>query len=131
VRPKDAFIPPRPVRPEELKRGPAREAEPFHEADLMNAGDTPGKSKGRSSLFSRMTGLGLGSSKAAPAAKPSEPQFGAQKTAQAPAERPAAPPPQPAPPAAQQPAQQQSDLAPSKAEEEMLEIPAFLRRQAN
>ena len=144
VRPKDAFIPPRPVRPEELKRGPARAAEPFREADLMNAGESEGRpAKSKPSLFSRAIGLGLGGSmghKTAPS-KPAEPQM--IRPAQ-PATEQAAPKPQPAmqrPTAPQQTAQtaaapQQrpaadADLAPSKADEEMLEIPAFLRRQAN
>ncbi|NMM44538.1 cell division protein FtsZ [Rhodospirillaceae bacterium KN72] len=143
VRPKDAFIPPRPVRPEELKRGPARAAEPFREADLMNAGETEARpTKSKPSLFSRAIGLGLGGSvghKTAPS-KPAEPQMirPAQATAQQ-----ATPKPEPAmqrPAAPQQAAQTaaapqhrpaEADLAPSKADEEMLEIPAFLRRQAN
>ncbi len=134
VRPKDAFIPPRPVRPEELNRRPAtKDAEPFREADLMNAGESAGKSRDKHSLFSRVTGLGLGSPKA-PSAKPAEPSLlrTERSTAQAPLPTNS--------PATQRATETRAteqirpldgDLAPSKAEEEMLEIPAFLRRQAN
>jgi cell division protein FtsZ len=138
VRPKDAFIPPRPVRPEELKR-PAREPEPFREADLMNAGDGAPRGKPKQSLFSRVTGLGLTSAKAdapkAPAQAAPEPMIGRRETQgpAAPAPTPQAPqqPVQAAPTAAMPPKQPEADLAPSRADEEMLEIPAFLRRQAN
>ena len=143
VRPKDAFIPPRPVRPEELKRGPARAAEPFREADLMNAGESDARpAKSKPSLFSRAIGLGLGGSmghKTAPS-KPAEPQMirPAQATTEHAApqpqptmQRPAAPQPSAQTAAAPQPRPAEADLAPSKADEEMLEIPAFLRRQAN
>ncbi|MEQ8443089.1 MAG: cell division protein FtsZ [Alphaproteobacteria bacterium] len=136
VRPKDAFIPPRPVRPEELKRGPAKPAEPFREAEMMNGGDATDHVGSKKSLFSRMTGLGLNAQKTAPS-KPAEPQLMKAPSAQPAAPKPAAtqqaapqqPTPQPAQP--QQTAAPAQDLTPSKAEEEMLEIPAFLRRQAN
>lgn len=150
ARPKDAFIPPRPVRPEELKR-PTRDPEPFREADLMNAGEgVPRVSGGKpkQSLFSRVTGLGLTGAKtdapktpAAAAAAPEpimgrrEPQAsGVQPAPQAPTSAPAQAAPQATRQAPEQsPAQKQpeADLAPSRADEEMLEIPAFLRRQAN
>ena len=116
VRPKDAFIPPRPVRPEELNRSgrtPRKAAEPFREAEIINAGDRPQKSK--QSLFGRMTGLGL-STKQAPA-KPSDPSMAKITPAR--------------PQVADAPKAAEPDLAPTRAEEEMLEIPAFLRRQAN
>lgn len=127
VRPKDAFIPPRPVRPEELKRGPAREAEPFREAEMMNGSDGAQRPRGKTSLFSRVTGLGLGNGKTAPS-KQSEPSLvrGEAKPAQQAAPRPA-----PVQRTAEAAKPVEADLAPSKAEEEMLEIPAFLRRQAN
>lgn len=137
VRPKDAFIPPRPVRPEELnRRATERNAEPFREADLMNAGEHASKPKEKQSLFSRVTGLGLNHTAKAAPAKPSEPSL-IRSERTAPTAAPATQ--QPAPAQMQRPAaapQSQSqpmekDLAPSKAEEEMLEIPAFLRRQAN
>ncbi len=129
VRPKDAFIPPRPVRPEELKRGPAREAEPFREADMMNGGDGQ-RPRGKTSLFSRVTGLGLGHAKTAPS-KPNEPSLMRGEAKPAEQQRPAAPRPMPAQRTVEAAKPAEADLAPSKAEEEMLEIPAFLRRQAN
>ena len=137
VRPKDAFIPPRPVRPEELnRRATERNAEPFREADLMNAGEHAGKPKEKQSLFSRVTGLGLNHTAKAAPAKPSEPSLvRSERTSPTPAPAPQqqAPTPMQRPAAAPQAQSHpvEKDLAPSKAEEEMLEIPAFLRRQAN
>lgn len=130
VRPKDAFIPPRPVRPEELKRGPSREAEPFREADMMNGADGAQRPRGKTSLFSRVTGLGLGNAKTAPGTKPNEPSLvrGDAQTAQP---QQAAPRPAQVQRTSEAAKPAETDLAPSKAEEEMLEIPAFLRRQAN
>ena len=135
VRPKDAFIPPRPVRPEELnRRATERNAEPFREADLMNAGEHAGKPKEKQSLFSRVTGLGLTHTAKAAPAKSSEPSL-IRSERTAPTAAPATQQPAPAqmqrPAAVPQSQPMEKDLAPSKAEEEMLEIPAFLRRQAN
>jgi len=99
----------------------------------MNAGDSQDRTSSKKSLFSRMTGLGLAGQKSAPS-KPAEPQLmkpASQETAApqpAPAMQQPAPTPSHAPEQTSAPAQ---DLTPSKAEEEMLEIPAFLRRQAN
>ena len=121
------------MRPEELnRRSTERNAEPFREADLMNAGEQGGKPKEKQSLFSRVTGLGLNHTTKAAPAKPSEPSL-VRSERPTPSVAPAtqSPASMQRPAAAPQPQPVEKDLAPSKAEEEMLEIPAFLRRQAN
>ena len=116
------------------RRATERNAEPFREADLMNAGEHAGKPKEKQSLFSRVTGLGLTHTAKAAPAKSSEPSL-IRSERTAPTAAPATQQPTPAqmqrPAAAPQSQPMEKDLAPSKAEEEMLEIPAFLRRQAN
>jgi cell division protein FtsZ len=110
-----AFIAPRPVevagaRPMAVTR-PAMAPDAFAAAAMENGGRLPQKPKGRGpSLFERVTGVARRSpgeaepaSRAAPAA-PAQPRLGALD----PADR----------------------LRPSK-EEDVLDIPAFLRRQAN
>lgn len=171
VRPKDAFIPPKAVRPEELNRGSragAATPEPFNEAALVNAGETnagevnAGESErpAKRSLFDRMTGLNLTGSRTG--AEPTDPHTGqphaiAQtaepsfRQAEAPAAlQPGSPQPATGYATTGQPttghatASQdhgvtqggpapgpQADLGTTKADEEMLQIPAFLRRQAN
>ncbi len=144
VRPREAFIPPKPARPEEMQsgRGAAR-ADAFAEAAMANgSGRETARGKAKPSLFSRMTGLGLGAREAdeelpAPrTARPAEPTLlkrpegkTPQQAAQAErASEQAAAPAQSAPSAQPQAAE---DPSPTRADEEMLEIPAFLRRQAN
>jgi len=87
-----------------------------------------------------MTGLGLGArgeeEQPARPAKPAEPTLLKRADGKTPeeaarAERAAGEPAQDAGAHPAQKAQAQEDLAPTRAEEEMLEIPAFLRRQAN
>ncbi|MEQ8603537.1 MAG: cell division protein FtsZ [Marivibrio sp.] len=142
VRPREAFIPPKPASPGEMKDPRAGRADAFAEAAMANGSARErdeAKPKAKPSLFSRMTGLGLGArgEAAQPArpAKPAEPTLLKRADGKTPeeaarAERAAS---EPAPAAAQpaQKAEPQEDLAPTRAEEEMLEIPAFLRRQAN
>lgn len=137
VRVKDAFIPPRPVRPEELKRGGRASApEPFNEAALVNAGEPMRPSK--PSLLDRITALKLTGSRATSDTAATRQEPTTADAVQAPIATQQAQPLQ-SPPIQAAPAQQvaqptpapQSDLAPTRADEEMLEIPAFLRRQAN
>ena len=142
----DAFIPPAPVDPG-YKPEIAREAQPdpFAAAALANGGK--GEEKGRKrSLFDRVTGLvGLDSDaekddKTATAAStnrvatpgPSLSREGRERPAPAPVTRPAA-----AAGGSAAVAQPSLNIAPAspdasaETDEEMLDIPAFLRRQAN
>ena len=117
-----AQVPPR--RPEAAPRT----ADAFRASDLVNAAPRPepkaepARSRGQS-LFRQITGLGLKSDKAEPA------------PARAESPRQPAQPPAPQQPQAAQPrlgALNPSDrVRPSQSEDEMLDIPAFLRRQAN
>ena len=118
----DAFIPPKPVEPPVRPATAAAQAaspDPFAAAAMANGGRGQPAYKVRApSLFERVTGVG----RARPA--PPEPITAGPAT--------------PAQPSAPQP--QQARLGPldpadrvtgSKGEEDLLEIPAFLRRQAN
>ncbi len=123
----DAFIAPRPAEP--ATRRPAMAAPaPADAGDKAKA-----KSRGPS-LFERMTGTGRarGGNEAAedqaPAAAQPAPQPAPQEPRMA-APRPAAPAPAPAP-APAEPARPAGQNAQS-AQDELLDIPAFLRRQAN
>ena len=98
----------------------ARTADVFHASDLINAAPAPEPARARGqSLFRQITGLGLKADKPEPAPVRTE--------------SPRATTPQPAPSA--QPrlgALNPGDrVRPSQSEDEMLDIPAFLRRQAN
>jgi cell division protein FtsZ len=124
-----AFIPPRPARPGDAT-GSREKAEPFAAAAMENARSEPPKERRRGlSLFERMTGSG----------RPQKPQAEEPRLAPEPAPKATAPA-RPAPAAQPQETGGQASLsgldssrssATSAAEEEMLEIPAFLRRQAN
>ena len=135
----EPFIAPRPARP---ARGPAPRVapDPFAEAAGTNARPEEKKRRGPS-LFERMTGSGrnrsgeppttngrtssLQTKRPSPPTPPLAPKVQSQPPVTAPqAQRTAAP----APPAA--PAADGGRLAPQP-EDELLEIPAFLRRQAN
>ncbi len=123
---RQAFIPPRPIRPGDATSSQDK-AEPFAAAAMENARSEPPQERRRGlSLFERMTGSG----------RPQKPK------AEEPRLSSSAPNPAPAAPTAPasrdiggQPSLNGLDsansAAPSAAEEEMLEIPAFLRRQAN
>ncbi len=122
-----AFIPPRPVRPGEV-RSEAKPAEPFAAAAIENARSEPPQPRRKGlTLFERMTGTGR-------ARTQNEPGGPATKPAPK-AELQSAPRPEPAPVETGQPLLGGLDsadtAAQSPAEEEMLEIPAFLRRLAN
>ncbi len=124
-----AFIPPRPVRPGDV-RSETKPAEPFAAAAMANARSEPAQPKRKAlTLFERMTGTGR--------AKPQSQATPSPKVAE-PASKPVEPVGQRREPSASDPGQPQlggldssDQTSSSAAEEEMLEIPAFLRRQAN
>jgi len=120
-----AFIPPRPARPHD-ERSEVKPAEPFAAAAIENARSEPPQPRRKGlTLFERMTGSGRARSQAepvAPAVKAETKVEPTQKTAVATSNSG-----QP-----QLDGLDSSDVqTTSAAEEEMLEIPAFLRRQAN
>ena len=160
------FIPPAPIEAPESLHDRATGADPFREAEMLNA--APAADKKRSSnLLERMTGTSWlrrdsaekakPASAAAPAATPAPeippetpkapkmPAPGAHIVAAAENRPPAAPTPAPAavtapPPAKPAPLDSQPRLSgvdpqdrlpSSQSEEDLLDIPAFLRRQAN
>jgi len=154
-RPVEPALPPRMANPPA-----ARPANAFAEADMVNAPAQAREPKRRGpSLFERVTGTGRArTAEAAPAAAPAPaaaapqpaPAAAAPAAAPTPAPAPAAVAPAPAPavapapvaiqpaPAAASPVQHRlggldpSDrLTTSRAEDDLLDIPAFLRRQAN
>ena len=107
---REPFIPPKPVMPEETSED--KQPEPFAAAAMENARSEPQKAR-RPSLFERMTGAG---------------RTGAQTAQASPVVA------QPAPVQTAEPApepEQPGRLELPQSEEEMLDIPAFLRRQAN
>ena len=123
----DAFMPPPPVDP---KAAPETDStsDPFKEADLLNGGQKDESRRRGGNLFQRIIGTGRERRPEPPAA------------ASEPADRPAPPKPAPVAEKPQETAPQQSRLAgvdpedrvqTSQAEDDLLEIPAFLRRQAN
>jgi cell division protein FtsZ len=125
------FIAPRPVTPASRPAAPVGRADPFAEAAMAN-GARPAAEKRAPSLFQKAVGLMRGQdSEAAPAA----PQPAAQKPAMPAAAAPRASAPLPPAASAAQPRLGGLDsadrLRSSQADEDMLEIPAFLRRQAN
>ena len=132
------FISPKPVEPPRQtgRLGPAqpRQADPYAEADLSNAGR-----RRSSSLFQRMVGLVGGEE--APSQQPTAAQVEEPAPAATPAEpeAPVAEPPaapqraevQPQPQAAQPRLDIRHRTPLPRHEDDALEIPAFLRRQAN
>ncbi len=110
-----AFIPPKPM--ETTDTPIEKPADPFAEADMINVAKAPGKSAKKKglSLFERVTG-GNG-----------QPGAVTQEGAESPASEPTA--------AATAPSLGGFDTddrpAPPRAEEDLLDIPSFLRRQAN
>jgi cell division protein FtsZ len=151
----DAFIPPKPAAAERRADAPAqpRKADAFAEAAITNAGVQAERRRGRS-LFQKVTGavnrvMAEEQTGDKPKATERREPVAGTKPIEAPAsalvetpsepvvtEAPIAPEPVTAKP--DTPAQQSlSDIKPARArqsaseEENMLEIPAFLRRQAN
>lgn len=122
----DAFMPPPPANPNAPVEA-EKASDPFKEADLVNGGNADESRRKGPNLFQRITGA---SREAKPeAAKPATP-------ATPPAPKPAAAKPE----NTQETAPQQARLSgvdpddrvqTSQSEDDLLEIPAFLRRQAN
>jgi len=120
----EAFIPPAPMDPKttlDTKPG----SDPFKEADLLNGGPTDSQPRRSGSLFRRITGSNKGSPPPAPSVTPPAPEPREKQKQQ---------------PEISTPKPEQESLvgvAPddkiesSQSEEDLLEIPAFLRRQAN
>ncbi len=116
---KDVFVAPRPIEPAVPRPAQANQqalaADPYAAAAMQNGGKTAAKPKGRSpSLFERVTG--------ASRILQREPAAPAQRAAPAPTQPSAQPRLGTLDPA--------DRLSPHK-EEDLLDIPAFLRRQAN
>jgi cell division protein FtsZ len=119
----DSFLAPAPARPER-RREAERQPEPHAAAAFANGAHEPR----RPSLFERMTGTG----------RAKEPRSGdvKERTEPAMANAPKAPQarPQPAPAARSEPslvADANNRMEVSSVEDDVLDIPAFLRRQAN
>jgi cell division protein FtsZ len=128
------FIAPAPQLPPRRPEPAARPADAFRASDLVNAAPRPEPARSRGpSLFRQITGLGLKAERAEPAA-PARAEAARPTAAQQPTTQPVG---QPAgqTAAAAQPrlgALHPSDrVRPSQSDDEMLDIPAFLRRQAN
>jgi cell division protein FtsZ len=149
---REPFIPPR-AAAAPARRTPLSKPDPFAEAALSNAGsETPKKRTRGPSLFERMTGVTRPRKEPEPEkvwdavlakdaereamAKRTEPRLTAaaiDQAVEAPKVEPAASPtpsPEKAVEAAKDEPAQPATLAPEP-EEDLLEIPAFLRRQAN
>jgi cell division protein FtsZ len=154
-----SFIAPRPVEPAlppRMSNPPAaRPTNAFAEADMVNAPPQAREPRRRlPSLFERVTGTGRARAAAepapaaaAPAPRPAPVAATVRPAPVAPAPAPApaaaatpaaAPTPAPAPAAQAAPVQQRlggldpaDRLMTSRAEDDLLDIPAFLRRQAN
>ncbi|HJP20416.1 MAG: cell division protein FtsZ [Alphaproteobacteria bacterium] len=140
---RESFIPPPPVEPL-LKRQPLRAPEPFATAALDNASKQSKKHQRGPSLLERMTGTGR-ARQAAEEAKQPKPATPAAVAAPAAQTAPAASRvpeerPQPAPtpvkpldvtPAASPSLPATGTLSPAPSDDDLLDIPAFLRRQAN
>jgi len=139
----EAYIPPKAI---EVAQPAATSANPFAEADMVNAAKTTAPTakpaQRKVSLFERMTRSGQARSEAATASEPvrNQPTLGAPIGSMTVQPQPAVQPTAaPAAHAAPQPAVAQprlggldpSDRIQSKTEDDLLEIPAFLRRQAN
>ncbi len=123
----DPFVAPPPaVAPRNAGSEPAASADPFGAAAMANAGGAAVKTP---TLFQRVTGMGRKPREEAETK--TEPTAGTSATIAAPA---------PATPVASKPAAEQPKLGPldradrvtaSSADDDLLDIPAFLRRQAN
>ncbi|MEE2968965.1 MAG: cell division protein FtsZ [Pseudomonadota bacterium] len=136
----EAFMPPPAIDPKRTTE-PSKRPDPFREADMINGGTmAPPRRKGPS-LFQRMTGAAKTSKKDVRPAVSTEPPVEPAVPVESSIERPNVEAPEiESPRAESSPAPRQSrleDLTPSEApqaaqsEEDLLDIPAFLRRQAN
>jgi len=128
-----AFVPPAPQAMPAPVQAPAalRQPDPFAEADMVNK---PAEPKKKASLFDRITGAARrAEAEPAPMQRQAEPQFTRQPAA------PVAPVAAPAATVRVDPPRQ-ADLGltataerttPTRPQDDLLDIPAFLRRQAN
>ena len=138
---RDPFLPPPAVDPDRTEGTSAPAADPFREAELINGGRRGAERRRSPNLLQRMTGVGRARkggeevTKAAAAKPPEAPK--PAKNRDLPATEPAlGSRPEPAPAVASE--QSRLDMvetanrhAAPRSEEDLLEIPAFLRRQAN
>ena len=116
------FLPPPPLVAD-ARPAPRKAPDPFAEAAIENAGRQPAKRDGRGpSLFERMTRPGRARKDADAAASSAQAPAAPADPGPRAAERPAAPAAKPA---------AGLELPQPESEEDLLEIPAFLRRQAN
>ena len=117
----EPFVAPRPIEPR-VARDPLRAPDPIAEADAVNAGPPPAeRRRARAlSLFARMTGAARGE----PAPEPARAEPAPLLSRAEPAE------PRPSPAKLAMPADERLTAARPQ-DEDLLEIPSFLRRQAN
>ena len=130
----DAFMPPPPVNPKATTETPAA-SDAFKEADLVNGGSADDPRRKGPNLFQRITGAARDVRPEMPAARVIPPA--ARTTPEQPV---SASKPEKTEESAPQPAPQQARLSgvdpddrlkTSQSDDDLLEIPAFLRRQAN
>jgi cell division protein FtsZ len=130
----DAFMPPPPVNPKATTETPAA-SDAFKEADLVNGGSADDSRRKGPNLFQRITGAARDVHPEMPAARVTPPA--ARTTPEQPV---SASKPEKTEESAPQPAPQQARLSgvdpddrlkTSQSDDDLLEIPAFLRRQAN
>jgi len=130
----DAFMPPPPVNPKATTETPAA-SDAFKEADLVNGGSADDSRRKGPNLFQRITGAARDVRPEMPAARVIPPA--ARTTPEQPV---SASKPEKTEESAPQPAPQQARLSgvdpddrlkTSQSDDDLLEIPAFLRRQAN
>ena len=130
----DAFMPPPPVDPKATAETPSA-SDPFKEADLVNGGSSDDTRRRGPNLFQRITGAARESRPEMPAPRVTPPA--ARTAPEQPAstsqpEKPREIAPQPAPQQARLSGVDPEDrLKTSQSDDDLLEIPAFLRRQAN
>mgnify|MGYP001131387710 CR=1 FL=1 len=124
TRTEPSFIPPRPVEPQQAHAARIeRAADPFAAAAMENGGARvePARERRRGpSLFERVTGTGRARAQAAQSTSVSAPPQPAP-----------APQPQPAPQPRLGGLDPADRVAPPSPQDDLLDIPAFLRRQAN
>jgi cell division protein FtsZ len=130
----DAFMPPPPVNPKATTETPAA-SDAFKEADLVNGGSADDSRRKGPNLFQRITGAARDVRPEMPATRATPPA--ARTTPEQPV---SASKPEKTEESAPQPAPQQARLSgvdpddrlkTSQSDDDLLEIPAFLRRQAN
>ncbi|MEC9186278.1 MAG: hypothetical protein VX930_18600, partial [Pseudomonadota bacterium] len=121
---REPFIPKKAVMPED--NGEENEPGAFEAAAMENGTSEALKARHRPSLFERMTGAGKSETAPRTASKTREPASASPKPKPQPAPAPA-----PETAAETEPASEDERFQLSQAEQEMLDIPTFLRRQAN